>query len=531
MLVELAVSGLGPIDRLSLVLGPGMTALTGETGAGKTLVTEAIALLLGARADPAMVRAGADEAVAEGRFEVDGTELVVRRVVPAAGRSRAYVDGRLASATELAALSAGLVDIHGQHGHQSLLRAAGQREALDHYAAVDLEPLRAVRSELAETRARLDALGGDERARARELELLRFQLDELDAAGLVDADEDGRLREEEDLLAGAEGHREAAHAAFELIGDEQAGDLLARALAELGERPPFRSVAARLESVAAELGDLARELRDQAEAIESDPERLVEVQQRRAKLQELRRKYGATLGEVLDYRDEIAKRFTELESHDEVAGQLQQALTTLAEAEAAAAARVGAARRQAAPGLGAAITARLRELALPRATVAVEVGDDDPGDAVAFTASMNSGAAPLPLAKVASGGELSRTMLALHLVLSQGPPLMIFDEVDAGVGGDAATAVADALAELASEHQVLVVTHLAQVAAAADHQVRLTKHDDGAGVSTAAEPLDGEARVGEVARMLSGSGDSDAGRDHAREVLDQAAARRRRRPR
>ena len=214
MLSELAVTDLGVIRQLSLVLPEGMVAVTGETGAGKTLVVEAIDLLMGGRAEPSMVRHGADEAVVEGRFVVAGDEVVLRRVVPASGRSRAYIDGALATAGALSELGATLVDLHGQHDHQSLLAPAVQREALDRFGAVDLEPLTRARQQLADVDRRLAELGGDERARAREIDLLRFQVDELSAAGIDDPDEDQRLAVEEDALADALAHQEAALAAL-----------------------------------------------------------------------------------------------------------------------------------------------------------------------------------------------------------------------------------------------------------------------------------------------------------------------------
>ena len=232
MLVELRIAGLGVIDDIEVVFGDGLTAVTGETGAGKTMVMGAVELLLGGRADPSIVRPGADEAVVEGRFVVGDDEHVLRRVVPADGRSRAYVDGRLETAGTLAEVVGGLVDLHGQHAHQRLLGAAAQRDALDRFGAVDLEPLRSADRELAAIDAELAAMGGDERARAREIDLLRFQVAELDAAGLGDADEDNRLAAEELLLGDAVAHREAAGSALSLLdGDGPASDALGRALA------------------------------------------------------------------------------------------------------------------------------------------------------------------------------------------------------------------------------------------------------------------------------------------------------------
>ena len=537
-LVELAVRDLGVIAELRLVLGAGMTAVTGETGAGKTMVVDAIELLVGGRAEPLLVRTGAEEAWVEGRFvrpDPDGggepVEVVVARAVPRSGRSRAYIDGRLATAGELAALGEALVDLHGQHAHQSLLHAGAQRAALDRFGDVDLGPLRAARYDVQLVVDKLTALGGDERARARELDLVRYQVEELDAAALEGPDEDERLEAEEDALADATAHREAAAAALAaLTGDGEAtasaADAVGAAVAAVSGRSPFRDAEGRLRAVAAELTDVAAELRSAGESIDEDPERLEWVRERRQLLRDLRRKYGDTLDEVVAEGDRLRARLAELEDHDRRAAELDSALVEARKVEAAAAAVVAGARRAAAPGLAERIQANLAELAMPKARVAVEVRGDDPGDDVEILLAANPGTPPLPLAKVASGGELARTMLALRLVLTGAPPTLVFDEVDAGIGGSAALAVGRSLARLADRHQVLVVTHLPQVAAYADGQVRVAKEsDDDATVSRAAL-LDDEERVVELSRMLSGQPDSDAARTHAADLLATAAGER-----
>ncbi len=532
MLVELAVRDLGVIRELRVVLGPGMTALTGETGAGKTLVVEALDLLLGGRAEGALVRTGAAEATVEGRFVVDGEELVLRRAVPASGRSRAYVDGRMATAAELSEVGRDLVDLHGQHAHQSLLAPAVQRDALDRYGGIDPAPLAAARAEEAAIAARLEALGGDRGARERELDLLRFQLDELDAARLVEPDEDDRLDEEQDELAAVTADREAAAEALAaLSADGPVHDGIGRARAALDGSRRFASLAERVRSVEAEVADIGAEVRGAGEAVEERPERLAEIRARRQLLRDLVRKYGTasghgdggpgSLGSVLDYREEIRARLAELQGDEVTVARLEQERDRARRAVAAEQARVGAARRAAAPGLAAAVEDELRELAMPRARVEVEVGAD-PGDRVAVLLAANPGAEPRPLAKVASGGELARAMLAVRLVLTAGPPVLVFDEVDAGVGGAAAAAVGRALARVATDHQVLVVTHLAQVAACADAQVVVTKHQEGEETTSELAPVDGRARVTELARMLSGSPDAAVAREHAGELLADA---------
>ncbi|MGI9023280.1 MAG: DNA repair protein RecN [Acidimicrobiales bacterium] len=526
MLTELHVRDLGVIADLRIVLESGMTALTGETGAGKTLVVEAIELLTGGRADPVLVRPGADEARVEGRLVTDDDETVLARVVPRSGRSRAYVDGRLATVAELAHRGRELVDLHGQHASQSLLSLSVQRQALDRFGAVDLAPLVAARARLAAVDAALEAMGGDSRTRARELDLLRFQAAELAAAAIVDTDEEDALAAEEDLLGGAEAHRDAgAQAEQALSGDGGASDGLGRAIGALGGRRPFAAVEARLRAVTAEVAEAAADLRAASEAIPLDPYRLDAVVERRRLLRELRRKYGEQLSDVMVYESETRDRLALLENHDMQVGALESDRARAVDAIASAAATVGRARRQAAPGLAAAVEAHLRGLAMPRARFEVTVGDD-PGDDVTFLLGANPGESALPLAKVASGGELARACLAARLVLTDAPPTLVFDEVDAGVGGEAALAVGRALASLAADRQVLVVTHLPQVAAFADHQVVVTKHTEDGRTVARATSIAGPDRVVELSRMLSGQPASPTAHGHAEELLGTASRER-----
>jgi DNA repair protein RecN (Recombination protein N) len=520
MLTELHIENLGVIASLDVVLGRGLTVVTGETGAGKTMLIEAISLLVGERADPSIVRPGAVEARVEGRFVVGDDEVVLARVVPADGRSRAYVNGRLATVANLAEHAERLVDIHGQHAHQSLLSAATQRAALDQYAGVDLGELRAARGRLTEIDAALAALGGDARTREREIDLLRFQLDELDSAALDDPDEEADLDRLEDVLAGAQAHREAAATALATLVDEQgAVDAVDGAVSALGHRGPFRELADRLRGLSAELADVAHELRAAAEAIDDDPQRLADVRERRQVLRTLRRKYGDTLADVIEYRQATQARLDELSGYERSVARLETERTEALHTERRAAAAVGAQRRAAAASLAAAVQAPLRTLAMPRAELTVAVGDDDPGDEVTLLFTANPGMPALPLAKVASGGELARAMLSLRLVLSGAPGTLVFDEVDAGIGGTAATAVGEALASLGERHQVLVVTHLAQVAALADHQVVVSKDViDGVTVAQVV-PVEGDERIAEVARMLSGTPEAGVAREHAAALL------------
>jgi DNA repair protein RecN (Recombination protein N) len=549
MLSELRVRHLGVIDDQALVLGPGMTALTGETGAGKTLIVDAIELLLGGRADPLLVRLGAPEAVVEARF-VEGppgpAEVILGRVVPAEGRSRAYLDGRMVSSGALATAGAELVDLHGQHAHQSLLAAAHQRAALDAAAGIDHGPLAAARAALRGVIAAQAAIGGDQRAREREADLLRYQLNELDGAGLDDPDEDRALRAEEDRLGQAGAHRIALGALVDAVnGDDGAGDRLRAALGLLGGRPALAEMHGRLLDALAELSDVAMEAGRAIDRFDDDPGRLAEIGARRHELADLRRKYGHELADVIAFRDEARRRLEEIESHATRAAALAAEQVGAEAAVAAALGAVGRARRAAAGPMAAAIEARLVELALPRARFEIEVSDDPGGETVTWLLGANPGEAALPLAKVASGGELARTMLAVRLVLGGldassigGSPhggsgsdagsspergrTLVFDEVDAGIGGEAAVAVGRALAALGRQHQVLVVTHLPQVAAFADHHLVVTKVVEKDRTLARVVAVASEDRVVELSRMLSGRPDSETARRHAAELLGQA---------
>ncbi len=531
MLVELAVKNLGVIPEARIPLRSGMVALTGETGAGKTMVVEALNLLLGNKADPSRVRVGADEAVVEGLFVVGETEWVLRRCVPATGRSRAYVNGELATAANLAEIGSAMLELHGQHAQQALLQPRTQRDALDRFAGIDRSEFLAARRAVTAAREAIAELGGDERARARELDLCQFQVDEIDAVAPVPGEVD-LLAEEEELLSSAVEHRRAAQTASSLLSDDgSAGDLVARAAAVIGESVTFSAVHSRLVDVQAELADCASELRRSAESIEPDDERLSAIRERRHRLVQLRRKYGDTIEDVLAHREEMAARVQEIRTHDEVHAKLVAGLDEALRATTRQGELLGEARREAAPALARAVEEHLVELALAGARMEVVVADtpEHPGagESVEFRLAANAGVEAAGLARVASGGELSRVMLALRLVLSEGPPTMVFDEVDAGIGGEAALSIGRSLAQLSDERQVIVVTHLAQVAAHADQQVLVAKSQVSGAATTTATELDDESRVIELSRMLSGTPGSDSARNHARELLESVSRSRR----
>ena len=519
MLTELHIENLGVIDTLDLQLSEGLVALTGETGAGKTMIVEAINLLVGGRADAGMVRPGASEARVEGRFVFGEEEVILCRTIPLDGRSRAYVNGRLATVGQLAEHGLDLVDMHGQHAHQSLLGAKAQREALDSYAKVDLEPLRNARAAVTEIDAALATLGGDDRMRAREIDLLRFQVTEIIEAALQGADEDELLSREEDVLADAVNYREALWKAVASLAEESgATDNLGTAISALSHKEPFAGFVTRLKALQGELEDVSADIRDEAESIEENPARLDAVRQRRQLLVDLRRKYGDSLVEVIKFGEESAVRLAELESFEARAATLDQERALAVRKLEAAQSVVGKARRDGAGPLAQQVQKHLRTLAMAHAVIDVSVGQD-PGDEVVFLLAANPGSPVMPLTKVASGGELARTMLALRLVLSTGPNTLVFDEVDAGIGGEAAVAVAQALAQLGKRHQVLVVTHLPQVAAAGHAHIQVSKSVRSGKTFAQAATLDQEERIAEIARMLSGGVAEATALEHARELL------------
>jgi len=527
VLAELRVRHLGVIEDVTVEFGPGMNALTGETGAGKTLLVEALQLVLGQRAEAGLVRTGEDQALVEARFfDEGGEETVVARSVPATGRSRCWINGKMAPLGALAELAEALADIHGQGDHQALLHTAAQRRALDVFGGFDPRPVDELRQRVAELGRQLSGLGGDAGERARELDVLAHQIGEIERAGLDEPGEDERLAAEEDRLSDLAAHRaRAAEALAALDGradDPGALDLLGEAAGALDGRSALGALEERVRAAQAEVADIATELRSVVETWEDDPAALEAIQARRRLLADLYRKYGgdrAAAQEFLVAARERADRLGRAEAEGAALEDARrEARAALADAERA----LHDQREVAAPGLASAVVERLADLAMPGARLEVEVAGDA-GEAVTFLFAANPGEALRPLARAASGGELARTMLALRLVAPGGPPTMVFDEVDAGVGGTAALSLARALREVASGRQVLVVTHLAQVAAFAADHVSIAKAEDGGRVTAAAHPLTGADRVVEVSRMLSGHPDSKRAQAHARELLELAA--------
>ena len=529
MLVELSIENLGIIESSRLTFHDGFTALTGETGAGKTMLVEAINLVCGRRAEASVIRDGADEAHVEARFVRMGDdgeeEVILARTLHREGRSRAYINGRMATVAALSELGEELVDIHGQHAHQRLMSAAAQREALDIFGSINRSPLVSAREAVTEIDALLGALGGDEKSRAREIDLLSFQCEEIENARIVSADEDQQLSREEDVLSDVAKHQESLQRAVALLSDDGgAVETLGEALRALSTVSSLHSLPERLAALLAEATDLAHTVREAAEGVDENPARLEEIRLRRQLLRDLMRKYGDSLADVMDFGAEARTRLDELMGYAERVAQLETDKTAALKALRAAQLKVGNARRAVASSLATEVEQRLRVLALPNAQVQVSVGDaasDPAGDSVVFMLAANPGSAPQPLSKVASGGELARVMLALRLVLTSEPGTMVFDEVDAGIGGAAAVAVATALRELGVHHQVFAVTHLAQVAASAHHHISVSKTVRAGKTYGSATVVTEDQRPSEVARMLSGGVADDSALAHAQDLLSK----------
>ncbi len=548
---------MGVIDSAELELGPGFTVITGETGAGKTMVVTALGLLRGDRADLGLVRTGderarveasidvpegtgVEDAITEAGGRLDDGVVVLGRSLSSQGRSRAFAGGATVPAALLAEVTDELVAVHGQSDQHRLLRPTAQRQALDTFAGA---PLSEVMGEYAPAfarlravEARLDELRTHAQERARELDLLQHGLDEI-AQVEPRAGEDDELKVEEGRLAHAEALVAAALGAHEAVsGDiDDAGSArtqVAGAVAGLddaaGHDPELDQLAARLREIGILLDEAATDLSAYATAVDLDPARLAAVQERIAALTALQRKYGPSLDDVLTWQQKSAARLGELGSDDDTIDELEAERDRLRPEVRGLAEQLGELRREAGARLSELVDTELAQLSMPAAHLDVRVetpADATPGphglDDVELLFTANNGSAPRPLAKGASGGELSRLMLALEVVLADRNPVptLVFDEDDAGIGGKAAVEVGRRLARLAENAQVLAVTHLPQVAAFAHHHFRVIKDDDGVVTSSSVTRLADDERVDELARMLAGQEDSGAAQAHARELL------------
>ncbi len=558
MLADLRIVDLGVIGDASIELSPGFTAVTGETGAGKTMIVTGLALLTGAKADPRLVRVGSGRALVEGRWQLDpatvaavadlggvdedGDVLVARQL--SATRSRMTVGGAQVPAGVGQQLVGEWVTIHGQSEQLRLGTPERQREVLDAAAGAPLAAEMGPYRECFERRRRLAAeladLTGQAQARLRELDLLRFGLDEIARAD-PQPGEDEHLAAEAKRLQSVDDLRQAVHAAqLALAGDEDnfgdSSDALALVAAARKALAPavatdaaLSGLGAELEGAAAALADVASGLASYQAGLDADPLRLEWIAGRRAELQLLTRKYGATIDEVLAYAEASAARVQLLDSADSRITELAAELDALDGELAERAARVTTLRRSAADQLAAAVTAELTALAMPHARLVFEVaGLPEPGphgaDQITLLFSANPGTEPAPLAKIASGGELSRVRLALEVVLASATSgqTFVFDEVDAGVGGAVALEIGRRLAALAEHSQVIVVTHLAQVAAFADRHFVVSKSDDGQVTTSGVRQVSDDERIDVLARMMGGLESSESALAHARELVARA---------
>jgi len=577
MLEEVRITGLGVIDEAVLELSAGFNVVTGETGAGKTMVVSGLGLLFGGRADPARVRPGAERAVVEGRLHVepgssvarqvndsggdlddDGSTLILMRSVSAEGRSRASAGGRSVPVSLLTYLADDLVAVHGQADQQQLLRPGRQRQALDQFAGPEFAELlsayQRVHQRHAQVRTELDELTTMARERAREADDLRHGLAEIERSEPAEG-EDIELLAEEERLANADALHAAATSAHEaLVGDPASGSyeavdvigLLAAARSALESAAPHDSrlgaLAGRVGEAAYLLADVAAELASYVQSVEADPMRLAVVQERRAELSRLVRAYGASataespggdLAAVLAWAKSASARLAELDNDDDRISSLASQEAELAASVADLAGQLTAARTATAARFADAVTTELTALAMPHAKITVAITPaqgfgPDGADDVEIRLAAHPGAPVLPLHKGASGGELSRVMLAIEVVFAGADPVptFVFDEVDAGVGGKAAVEIGRRLARLARLAQVIVVTHLPQVAAFADTHLMVEKTGNGSVVRSGISRLDEAGRVRELSRMLAGLEDSEFGRAHAGELLAAAEAER-----
>jgi DNA repair protein RecN (Recombination protein N) len=558
MITELRIADLGVINGATISLHPGLTVVTGETGAGKTMIVTGLGLLLGGRADPRSVRRGSERARVEGRFKIESTELlqqvgeagaeldddelIVARHVTAAGRSRAYLGGAQVPASVCAELTARLVTILGQSEQERLTEADRQRQLLDRFAGVAVaEPLARYSVLWAEERAagaELAQLRAEAQSRAREIDLLKFGLEEIERIGPAPG-EDIALAAEALRLQSADDLRDSAHAAVHALAgaDDEAGGALAMLYAArksfesaVSRDPAAAQLGERLAAASYQLTDLTADLARYLDGLESQPGRLEEIAARRAQLSTLTRKYGNSCNEVLQWAAESAIRLTTLEHSDERITNLDARLEELQTQLTSLAAQISAVRREAAARFSELVRAELAALAMPHARLSFEVTGADLGpwgaDRVDLVFAANPGSELRSLGRVASGGELSRVRLALEVVLAADHEAvtLVFDEVDAGVGGKVAVEVGRRLARLSQHTQVVVVTHLAQVAAFADRHFVVVKSDDGQVTTSGVVPVADEDRAGELARMMAGLETTESALAHAGELMELATS-------
>ena len=536
MVEALELHNFALVDKLTIELSPGLNVFSGETGAGKSILMNALALLIGERANTSLIREGRDNALIQGFFSSTAFSSASRRLT-ASGRSTARIDGEVVTVTELAARGRQLVAIHGQHAFQSLLDGDQQRRHLDRLlpatARRRLEEYRATYITLQKVIKSQQDLEVAGRERVRKLDVLRYQCNDIDAADLRPQEETDLLKEVR-RLRHAEKLLEGSVTSLDLLGGEEDSVLgrIAEALRRLDGISHYddklavlgRELREALDSIQA----ITEELQSYLDGIELEPVRLEAVEGRLATIDALKRKYGDSIAAILAYRDRAAAELTQLEGIEEKLGDLEQQARRLAGALANSGAKVREARKQAAKRLALDVSGQLTRLGMPEARFQVELRElAEPSrhglETVTFLFSANPGERLAPLAEVASGGELSRVMLGLNVVAGSEIPTLAFDEIDAGIGGRAAVAVGGLLKQLAAHHQILVVTHLPQVAAYADTQFFVEKGEQNSRIVTRVTRLETQGRERELARMLSGTV-TEASLRNARELLSEAQA-------
>ncbi len=560
MLRELRIENLLLIERAELRLGEGLNAITGETGAGKTVLAHSLDLLMGGKAKGSIVRPGAEEAWVEGVFDLPqglmdepemaelaerlpegADEVVLGRRVSSAGRTSAFVAGRAATAADLKLLGGRLLAFFGQHEHRKLTIASAQLEILDGFAGdKHMEARRLYREahrECGRLAAELAELREAEGSRERDLDLYRYELSEIEEVAPVAEERDG-IAAERERLRHAEGLREAASGAHGgLAGEEEDGGGAAAALAQAesllqgaeGVDPGLDAIAERVAALAVELGDVSSELRDYAEGIEADPGALLAIEERLEAIDKLERKHGGSVESVLAHADRCRAEIERLEGAEVRGAEAEAALAAAEQRRGELGEKLSAGRAKAAKPLEKRVAAELERLSMAGATLEVVLEPHPDGygangrETVELRVAPNPGIEAAPLRDAASGGELSRVMLALSgLGRAATAGTLVFDEIDAGIGGNTARVVGERLKALGADHQVLCITHLPQVASLADVHFRLEKDvADGQAFATV-ERLDGEGVVGEIRRMLGGERSDDAATQHARELLKAA---------
>ena len=558
MLLELRVENYAVIDNVAVEFAPGLNLLTGETGAGKSILIDALALLLGEKASSDVIRHGADKAVVAAVFEADArsatiledngieleaNEVILRREIAAGGKGRVFVNNQPATVAVLRQLAPTLAAVHAQNETLLAFDAWARLSLLDSYAGLDISPVAAAYERWHSVRDRLGELEQGEQDRLRLVDLWSFQKKEIEQARLA-AGEDERLESEKRVLANSEKIRAAALGAYDALydGNAAAASALRIALRNLEDLSRydgrFQEQLASLQSTRVVVEDVASSLRDYAESIDASPERLAEVEDRLAAIDRLKRKYGQTLDEVIAFGEEVSRKLNEVENRDEVLKRLRQELAGVGEEYLVVARSISRKRLQAAKKLEKRVEAEIQHLAM-KGSFRIEISGSDEQqnwsgsgfDQVTYLISTNPGEPLRPVEQIASGGELSRVMLALKVCVEAGQEgdsarkrdrvmrTLVFDEIDTGIGGRAADAVGKKLKTLAARNQVLCITHLPQIAAFADHHYVIEKRQVGGRSRTGVRRLERAERTEEIARMLSGARLSDTSLKHAEELL------------